>query len=80
MWFVVVGLLLILLKWLEFGPVASWSWWLVLAPFPCAMVWWYWADVSGYTKRMEMEKMEQRKEERRKKNVVALGLQERKRR
>ena len=80
MWFVVVGLLLILLKWLEFGPVAGWSWWLVLTPFPCAMVWWYWADVSGYTKRKEMEKMEQRKDERRKKNVVALGLQERKRR
>ena len=28
-----LGLLLVVLKWLEIGPVAAWSWWWVLAPF-----------------------------------------------
>jgi small Trp-rich protein len=80
MYLVVLGLLLIALKVFEIGPVANWSWWLVLAPFPAAIVWWAWADASGYTKRREMEELEARKDARRKKNLVALGLQERKRR
>ncbi|PPE68770.1 TIGR04438 family Trp-rich protein [Caldimonas thermodepolymerans] len=80
MWFVVIGVFLILLKLAELGPVGEWSWLGVLWPFPCAMVWWWWADKTGYTKRKQMEKMEERKQERRRKNIVALGLQERKRR
>ena len=80
MWFVVIAVFLILLKLAEFGPVAEWSWWVVLAPLPCAVVWWWWADASGYTKRKEMEKIEERKQERRRKNMVALGLKERRRR
>jgi small Trp-rich protein len=80
MWFVVIGVILILLKWAEVGPFAEWSWWVALAPFPCAIGWWAWADMTGYTKRKEMEKMEERKKERREKNMVALGTQQRKRR
>ncbi|HWP19693.1 MAG TPA: TIGR04438 family Trp-rich protein [Burkholderiaceae bacterium] len=80
MWFVVAGLLLVLMKWAEFGPVGGWSWWAVLAPFPCAIAWWAWADASGYTKRKQMEKLEERVAERRKKNLDALGLKERRRR
>lgn len=80
MYFVGLGLLLIALKLLEFGPVANWSWWLVLSPFAAAVVWWAWADSTGYTKRREMDKLDERKKERRRKNMVALGQEERKRR
>ncbi|WP_395137693.1 TIGR04438 family Trp-rich protein [Schlegelella aquatica] len=80
MWFVVLGLLLVLLKWAEFAVVASWSWWAVLSPFGVAVLWWAWADASGYTKRQQMRKIEERVAERRKKNLDALGLKERRRR
>lgn len=80
MYFIGLGLLLIVLKLLEVGPVVNWSWWLILAPFGAAVVWWAWADSTGYTKRREMDKLEERKKERRRKNMVALGQEERKRR
>lgn len=31
-----LGLLLIVLKWFDIGPLGNWPWWLVLAP------WWAW--------------------------------------
>jgi small Trp-rich protein len=34
-----IGLLLVLLKWLEIGPFATLSWWWVLAPLAGAAVW-----------------------------------------
>jgi small Trp-rich protein len=74
MWFIVVGVLLIALKVAEFGPFADWSWWLVLSPFALASVWWAYADGTGLTRRREMEKLEQRKIERRRKNMEALGI------
>jgi small Trp-rich protein len=37
--FVIVGAILILLKFLEVGPVAAWSWWWVLAPLAMAIFW-----------------------------------------
>ena len=58
MYFLGLGLLLVVLKLLEFGAVAEWSWWIVLTPFALAAAWWQWADWSGYTKRKEMEKMD----------------------
>jgi small Trp-rich protein len=79
MYFIVLGVLLILLKLAEFGAVAQWSWWIILSPFALAVVWWSWADASGYTKRREMDKLEQKKKERRKKNLAALGQEPRKR-
>ncbi len=39
MWFVIVGVLLVLMKWFEFGPVGHWSWWVVLIPFALALLW-----------------------------------------
>ena len=80
MYLIVVGLLLILLKLAGFGPVVNWSWMVVLAPFGLAVAWWAWADASGYTKRREMDKMDEKRKERRKKNLAALGREERKRR
>jgi small Trp-rich protein len=74
MWFVVLGVLLIALKLAEFGPVALWSWWWVLSPFAAAAVWWAYADSSGLTKKREMDKLEDKKLERRRKNMEALGI------
>jgi small Trp-rich protein len=78
--FVIVGVVLIVMKLAAFGPVAVWSWWWVLAPFALAAVWWAWADSSGYTQRRAMDKDQARKEERRRRNVVNLGLDDKGRR
>jgi small Trp-rich protein len=74
MYLVLVGTLLMVLKWLEIDPVAGWSWWWVLSPFAGAFVWWRWADATGWTKRREMDKMDDRKEQRRRKAFEALGI------
>ena len=74
--FVIVGVLFIVMKVAEFGPVAEWSWWLVLSPFPLAAVWWGYADASGLTKKREIDKMEERKAERRRKNIVNLRMED----
>ena len=39
MWFLGIGIVLLLMKFLEFGPVATWSWWVVLVPFGIALLW-----------------------------------------
>ena len=75
-----VGIVLLLLKYLEVGPVAAWSWLWVLSPFGLAVVWWSWADASGYTKRKAMEKVDQRKQDRIDKNRAAQGLPVKKKR
>jgi small Trp-rich protein len=74
MWFLVLGILLIALKLAEIGVVAAWSWWVILAPFAAAFLWWMYADASGLTKKREMDKLEERKLERRRKNLDALGI------
>jgi len=74
MWFVVLGVLLIALKLADIGVVAAWSWWVVLAPLAAAVLWWMYADASGLTKKREMDKLEERKLERRRKNLEALGI------
>jgi len=73
MYFLGLGIILLLLKWLEYGPVGQWAWWIVLAPFALAAAWWAWVDGSGLTKRREMEKMARRKQDRIDKNRAALG-------
>ena len=74
MWFIVLGVLLIVLKLADFGFVAAWSWWAVLSPFALALAWWTYADSSGYTKRREMDKLDEKKRERRRKSLDALGI------
>lgn len=64
MYFLGLGILFLVLKLLDLTMVAQWSWWYILAPFGLAVVWWAWADTSGYTKRKEMEKMEKIKKDR----------------
>ena len=73
MYFLGLGIVLLLLRWQEFGPVAEWSWWTVLAPFALAVVWWTWADWSGYTKRKAMERDDQRKQDRINRHLEAIG-------
>lgn len=73
MYTLLLGLLLILLKYFEVGPVAGWSWWWVLSPFAVTAAWWLWADASGYSKRKAMEKMDQRRQERIDKHKRAMG-------
>ncbi|MBS0508240.1 MAG: TIGR04438 family Trp-rich protein [Proteobacteria bacterium] len=77
MYALLLGIILILLKYLEVGPVAGWSWWWVLSPFAVAVAWWAWADATGYTKRKAMEKMDQRKQDRIDKHKQALGMKAR---
>ena len=64
MYFLGLGIILLLLKWQEIGPVADLSWWWVIAPFVAAALWWSWADWLGYTKRKAMERENEKKEER----------------
>ncbi len=74
MLFLCLGVVFLLMKYLEIGAVTGWSWWVVLAPFALAVIWWAWADASGYTKKKAMEKMDQRKAARLAKSREALGL------
>ncbi|MBX3610293.1 MAG: TIGR04438 family Trp-rich protein [Hydrogenophaga sp.] len=75
-----LGIALLLMKHLEIDPVATWPWWVVLAPFALAAVWWVWADTTGYTKRKAMERMDQKKRDRLEKQRENLGIKTGKRR
>ena len=75
-----LGLVLMVLKYIEWGPLAQWSWWLVLTPFALAAVWWTWADATGYTKRKAMEQDDKRRDERRTRTKEALDANFSKRR
>ena len=79
MYFLLLGIVGLLLKYLEIGPVAALSWWLMLVPFALAVAWWAWADSSGYTKRKEMQKMDKRKQDRIDKQRAAMGVVTRRR-
>ncbi len=78
MYFLGLGVVLLVLKYLEIGPVAAWEWWMVLVPFALAVVWWSWADSSGYTKRKAMEREDKRRQARIDKNREAIGALPRK--
>ena len=69
-----LGLVLLAMKYLEIGRVATWSWWLVLAPFGLAVLWWAWADWSGYTKKKAMERDDARRQTRIDKTRKTLGM------
>ncbi len=73
MYLLLLGLLLLTLKLAEIGPAAQWSWWWVLAPFVGTVLWWAWADATGYYKRREMRKMDEKRAKRRERDMDALG-------
>lgn len=72
--FLIIGILLVAMKFAEFGPVANWSWIWVLLPFGLAAVWWAFADSTGITQKRAIRKMEERKLARRERDMKALGL------
>jgi small Trp-rich protein len=80
MYFVVLGVLLLLMKVAEVGPAAEWGWLAILWPFAAAVAWWIVADATGYTKRKEIEKMDERVVKRRKESLEKLGMDHRGRR
>jgi small Trp-rich protein len=86
MFFVVVGVVIIVLNLAGIGPFATWNWqvfgdlWKFFLPFFLALAWWVWSDKSGLNKRREMDRMEKKKADRRKENLVSLGMDNRARR
>lgn len=74
MYFLLIGIATLVMKYLELGPVSAWPWWVVLSPFGMAVVWWAWADSSGYTKRKEMDKMDKRKQDRLERQRKQMGM------
>jgi small Trp-rich protein len=73
-----LGIILLLMKYLEIGAPAAWDWWVVLSPFALAVAWWTWADWSGYTKRKAVEREEARRKARIDKHREQLGMGTRK--
>lgn len=73
MYFVGLGLALMVMKYMDLAPVADWSWLWVLSPFALAMAWWAWADASGFTKKRAMERELARKNARILKNRENIG-------
>ena len=55
-------------------PVAAWPWLWVLTPFGLAVLWWWWADWSGYTKRKVIEREDRRKQARIDRQRSNMGL------
>ncbi len=72
MYFLGLGLILLVLKYSEIGPVAALSWWWVALPFCLTVAWWAWADSTGYTKRKAMELEDKRRARRRDRTKQAL--------
>ncbi len=79
MYAVGLGVILMLMKYLEVSPVAAWDWWVVLSPFGVASAWWAWADSTGWTKRKAMQREIERKEARVEKNRESIGTARKKR-
>jgi small Trp-rich protein len=74
-----LGIVLIALKYLEIGQVATWEWWWVLSPFGLAVVWWAWADWSGYSKKKVVQRENQRRQARIDKSRQSLGIETKRR-
>ncbi|MCW5633395.1 MAG: TIGR04438 family Trp-rich protein [Rubrivivax sp.] len=80
MLFVVIGVILLVMNWTGIGPPADWNFdftgdlWKFVSPFIAAVVWWAWSDSTGRTQRKAIERMEERKEDRRLKAMEALGM------
>jgi small Trp-rich protein len=70
----VLGLAILAMKFAGYGPVADWPWWVFPIPFVATLLWWWYADVSGLNKRREMDRMEDRKSERRYGLLQRMGL------
>lgn len=74
MWFVGLGVLLLVLKLAGVAVVGQWPWWVVLAPFGLAAAWWAFADGVGITQRRVMEDQDERARKRREQQYENLGM------
>ncbi len=72
--FLLLGVVLLGLKAAELAPVVEWSWFVVLAPFPLALAWWLWSDMSGRTRRRAMRSDQQRKQAMRRNLARGMGM------
>lgn len=80
MWFVAIGVAMLMMFLGGIGPIGSWTWserwWALLAPFGLAILWWTWADASGLTQKKAMDKIDAKKAARRQKSLDALGVKD----
>lgn len=78
MWFIVIGVAMLVMNFAGIGPVGEWAWrdrwWAMLLPFGLAAVWWFVADSTGMTQRKAMGKIDAKREARRQKNLDAMGM------
>jgi small Trp-rich protein len=65
---------LLAMKYFQIGFIADLSWWWVMSPFVLAAAWWWFADATGYTKRKQMEKMDDRVKDRLDRTRKGLGM------
>ncbi|MEN9418258.1 MAG: hypothetical protein RI988_1878 [Pseudomonadota bacterium] len=75
MWLLVIGILLVALKLAGFDPVAGWPWWWVCVPFAVTVLWWMFADATGFTSKREMSRWVSRREQRRRALIAEPGGQ-----
>ena len=65
MWVLWVGVLLLVLKLLDFGPFGDLSWWWIAAVFAVAFVWFDFVEERlGLNKRKAFDEMEEAKQKR----------------
>ena len=65
MWLLLIGLVLLVSKLLDFGPLAGLSWWWVVLPFVLAFVWWETFERwLGLDKKKAFDELEKAKQDR----------------
>lgn len=65
MYLLIIGFLLVIMKFLEFGPVAEWSWWIILSPFIAIIIWWEVIEkIFKLRQKREIAQAEREKKER----------------
>jgi len=70
MWMLWVGLVLLLLKLAEIGPIADLSWWWVILPFIGAFIWFELFERRlGLDKKKAFDELDRAKQERIKKTM-----------
>lgn len=61
MYLVLIGAVLVLLKYFEIDPVAAWSWWWILTPLAVAIVWFEWLEKAFGKDRRRQDHVEYEK-------------------
>jgi small Trp-rich protein len=74
MWLLGLSVLLTLLKYFDVSVFARLSWWQVLIPYGLTLLWWWYADASGYTKVQAMAREQRRKDERLERQRSQFGM------